>query len=314
MRIKLWGVRGSIPTPMSSSEYRDGVMGILGESKNLWEKNPSMDVEQVFQNLPERLKQPVGGDTTCVEVSHGDTILILDMGSGARRLGMDLMKRKFGELHVLITHTHWDHIQGWPFFVPAFIPGNTIHFYSSFDDMEERLDLQQKFQFFPVALNQMASNKIFHVLKYHNEFQIGPFTISSYPLIHPGGATSYKIQAGGKTMIFATDTEFYGESKDKNINDARSFFYGADVLLLDAQYSDEEARVKAGWGHTSVNVAIECAISCSVKRLFLTHHEPVHSDHQIYELHEGQIQAMNNQIRTKGLIVKTAVEGMEFEV
>jgi phosphoribosyl 1,2-cyclic phosphodiesterase len=288
--------------------------GILTEAKKLWEKNPDLNPEQVFNNLPLKMKQPVGGDTTCVEVRHEKTTLILDMGSGARRLGMDMMSRKIGDMHVLFTHTHWDHIQGWPFFVPAFIPGNKIHFYSTFSDLEERLELQQKFKFFPVALNQMASQKIFHVIKDHEEFQIGSMKINSHPLIHPGGATAFKIHAGGRTLIFATDTEFYGENLDKNIKEAEHFFQGADVLLMDAQYSLDEAPAKVGWGHTSVNVAIECALSWSVKKIILTHHEPLHNDSQIYELHEGQIQIMKDRISKKDLSVETAVEQMEFEV
>ncbi|MDH5655383.1 MAG: MBL fold metallo-hydrolase, partial [Spirochaetia bacterium] len=129
MIVKLWGVRGSIPAPMSEADYRDDMLHILSEAKNLWNEDPSLKEEDIFEKLPYNLKRPVGGETTCVEVRHEDTVLILDMGSGARRLGMDLMARKFeGDLNILITHTHWDHIQGWPFFIPGYIPERTVKF------------------------------------------------------------------------------------------------------------------------------------------------------------------------------------------
>ena len=315
MHIKLWGVRGSLPTPMSADDYREGVVRILDRAKKRWEKQPSLDSGEVFNKLPEELKRPIGGNTTCLEVAHDNTLLIFDMGSGARRLGIDLLKKKFsGDIHVLITHTHWDHIQGWPFFVPGFIPGNKIHFYSAFSDLEKRLVEQQEFQFFPVGFNEMASKKEFHHFKNPEEFNIGPFTIQTHALHHPGGSTAYRIQAGGKTLIFATDTEFYGENLKKDIAGADAFFHGADILLMDAQYTFEEASTKVGWGHTSARVAIECAIAWDVKKIILTHHEPAYNDQKIHELHKKEIKEMKSQIKEKKLSVVTAYEEMEIEI
>ncbi|MDH5657362.1 MAG: MBL fold metallo-hydrolase, partial [Spirochaetia bacterium] len=179
-------------------------------------------------------------------------------------------------------------------------------------DLEERLEIQQQFKYFPVALGQMASKKTFTQFIHGNDFEIGPFKISTMPLFHPGGSTSYKIHAGGKTMIFATDTEFFGENLNEEISKSEPFFKDADLLLMDAQYSYEEAAAKIGWGHTSVQIAIQCALAWNVGELVLTHHEPAYKNQKIHELHKTQIQSMEKEIENHHLKIRTAIEGTEY--
>ncbi len=283
MEIKLWGVRGSLPTPLHTDDLR----GRLVEAIEAGRADPGLDPQEIIQRLPLHINRVIGGETTCVEVRFGKDQLIIDMGTGARRLGYDMMARGHkGDVHILITHTHWDHIQGWPFFVPGFVPGNTVHFYSCHDHTRERFIHQQHPNFFPVTFEEMRSTREFHEYKPGEPFQVGPFQIDTRGLKHPGGSTAYRIRTNGRTFIFATDTEFFGPDLPKDVRDYMSFFGGVDLLIMDAQYSLLEAEQRVGWGHTAMKVAVGCALEWNVKKLVLTHHEPAHNDEKIRALYE----------------------------
>ncbi|MCB1138126.1 MAG: MBL fold metallo-hydrolase [Leptospiraceae bacterium] len=291
MQIKLWGVRGSLPSPMDPRDYRSRVHEILKSAQSLWKGNPDLSVDQIYEKLSAPLAGMVGGDTTCVEVRSGEDQLIFDMGTGARRLGYDMMARGHkGALHILMTHTHWDHIQGWPFFAPGYIPGNHVHFHSCIPDCEERFTKQQQFEFFPLGFQDMQSEKTFHTYDQGDSFRVGDFEITTEALIHPGGSTSYRVDKEGKRFIFATDTEFYGPDLEGLIEKKKPFFKDADLLIMDAQYSLKESEQKIGWGHTAMVIAVDCAIEWGVKRLALTHHEPAHDDFTTYKLFEEAVE------------------------
>lgn len=309
MQIKFWGVRGSIPAPLDPIDYESRIKEILKIGRKKWEENIHIDVDHVYETLPLHLKEIIGGNTTCVELKDGNEQLIFDMGTGARRLGYDMMAKGItGEIHILLTHTHWDHIQGWPFFIPGYIPTNHIHFYSAFKDCENRFITQQKFQFFPLGFNEMLSKREFHYFKAGDEFTIGSFNIQTEPLIHPGNSTAYRITKDNKSFIFATDTEFFGTELNKIIKKKRKFFESADVLVIDAQYSLKEAEQKIGWGHTSMIIAVDCAIEWNVKKLILTHHEPAHDDYTTYQLFKEAVEHLKEKHSDK-IILELAKEG-----
>lgn len=285
MEIRLWGVRGSLPTPMDRDEYRSKLIRALEQARELWRADRNAHIETTLRQLTPEYCGVIGGDTTCAEVRVGDSILILDMGTGAIRLGERLEQEGFtGELHVLLTHTHWDHIQGWPFFKPAYNGRNRIHFYSCLPDLRERFERQQRPEHFPLSFEQMPAQTSFEAFESGASFLIGPFQITTKPLIHPGGSVAYKIEAGGRSFIFATDTEFYGPDLHAQMDDYYAFFNHADLLVMDAQYSLEEAEQKRGWGHTAMTIAVDCSLHWQVRELALTHHEPAHSDQTIWEL------------------------------
>lgn len=315
MYIKLWGTRGSIPTPISSTEYRKRLVQALEFARSEWEKNPDLPAANLLENLSLEISTLVGGETTCVEVRDGDDYLVIDLGTGARRLGYELMSRGASSpINVLMTHTHWDHIQGWPFFVPGYIPNNTINFYSSYTDLEERFAHQQHPDYFPIQFKEMLSTKIFNILEHDKSIKLGPFEITNYHLKHPGGAAAYKIECKGKTFIFATDTEYTGsiEEVGNAIDEGKKFFNNADLLVMDAQYTMEDASQKIGWGHTPTENTIKCATSWAVKKLVLTHHEPSYHDRDIMRLHlEGVKNLKENQNKT-GLEIEIGVEGSVF--
>lgn len=281
MKIKLWGTRGSLSAPLSTAEYRAKLKTVLNRAtqENLKPEN----IDQFIENLPINLSITYGGNTTCAEVmSPGGKRVIIDAGTGIRNLGDRLMQTEFGKgkghALMLFTHTHWDHIQGLPFFKPGYIPGNKFDFYSPIDDLKERLLIQEDFRFFPAPYLSAGATKEFHKMNPGEVLEIEKgFKIDCYPLKHPGGSYAYRFRDGKHTIIFATDAEFTGNYLEQtDIDD--SFFHDADVLILDAQYTLDESFQKFDWGHTSHTMAVNLAVRWRVKNLVMTHHEPAYSD------------------------------------
>lgn len=284
MKIKLWGVRGSLPTPMGAPEYQSILAEALAIAAQVHRTNPHSTASQIFEAIPERYRQVIGGETTCVEVNAADTVIMMDAGTGARRAGSDMAKRGVKEVNILITHTHWDHIQGFPFFAPAYSPEVTLNFFSCIPDLEERFVTQQHPDHQLESFARLPCKKSFTTVEQGQPFQVGRLRVEAQPLIHPGGSASYKIRHNDRTFVFATDTEFYGPELSTLVQKYDRFFHGADMLIIDAQYSLTEAEQKRGWGHTAMTIAVDCAMHWDIGRLGLTHHEPAHSDETIREL------------------------------
>ncbi len=285
MQVTIWGCRGSLPTPMPKAEYEKKLSDILTAYRDA---GAPADIEAFLQSRPFVERSTFGGNTACVEVTEGDHQLILDAGSGLRPLGLKMMggpcgKGK-GDVHMFISHTHWDHIMGFPFFVPAYIPGNKITIYGCHPNLKERFEYQQVFTHFPVLLNQMASTKTFVQLEVGKPFEIGPFKISTIAHFHPGDAFGYRIDTCKASFVYATDaeyTEITWEQQQKHIE----FFKGAGAIVFDAAYSLKEAVEKLNWGHGSPLLGVEMAVQAAAKRLILFHHDPATPEKQIAEAH-----------------------------
>ncbi len=282
MHIRFWGVRGSIATPLTNAELKDKIETAvkLGIKAGITDDG---QVPDFIKSLPEHICGTVGGDTACLEIQAGDKILILDAGTGLRRLGLDLVKRSGGnpiEAHILMTHTHWDHISGIPFFVPAFSSKNNLTFYSPFPGLKERLARQQNFEYFPAPLS--PTFKFVHLNENEN-FHIGDVKIENLFLNHPGGSYSYRITYGNKTIVYATDSE-YKELSANTLRPFTDFFHGADILIFDAQYTMLENVEKEDWGHSNVFTGIDLAIEAEVKKLVFIHHEPGYNDEKLYKI------------------------------
>jgi phosphoribosyl 1,2-cyclic phosphodiesterase/CheY-like chemotaxis protein len=249
--VKFWGTRGSIPTPG-----------------------------------PATIRY--GGNTACVEVRAGNDMLMLDCGTGAREMGIALSRETKGrplDLHVFISHTHWDHIQGFPFFVPAYSAGNRLTLYSSRGadkSLEKVFTGQMDASYFPVALTDMMARLYF--VELDGPVKIGAMNISHCYLNHPGMAVGFRIQIGPTTIVYLTDHECYcrmsgvNELNRKLDREVTDFARGADLYIREAQYTDEEYATKRGWGHSTFTDALESAHEAGVKQLALFHHEPMHDD------------------------------------
>jgi len=253
MQITFWGVRGSIPTPGPNT------------------------VE-------------IGGNTSCVEVRAGKAILIFDGGTGLRLLGRKLLEEMPLDAHMFFSHVHWDHIQGFPFFEPAFVAGNVFHLYGGNNvsrTLGETLAGQMDHPNFPVHLKTMAAKMVFRDLAEGETVEIDDglgarVSVRNARGNHPQGVFAFRVEHGGKAIVYATDTEHYeGRVDDKLLQLAR----GAEVLIYDAQYTPEEyagvdgvSESKKGWGHSTFEEGSKLAKLAGVRRMVLFHHDPVQSD------------------------------------
>lgn len=244
MKLKFYGTRGSIPV-----------------------------CEPKFQKY--------GGNTTCVSVSDEKSIYIFDAGTGIRNLGIDCFSNKKNtELKIFIafSHFHWDHIQGFPFFLPAYDPSRELTI-SAFGRRDKYFDLraifenQMRTEFFPVPLEEMGATINFNQQE-ENSLIDDNVKIFSSEHNHPGQAYSYRIEIAGKSIVFVTDVEHKDGLDERVVNLARN----ADILIHEAQYTPEELEKHKGWGHSSWMQAIEVARAANVQKLFITHHDPEHDD------------------------------------
>ncbi|MDF3818318.1 MBL fold metallo-hydrolase [Leptospira sp. 96542] len=317
MIVQLYGVRGSIASPLQNQDYRKKITDIL----HLFGKEGGgLSPEAFWKSLPYHLKYVTGSDTTCLSVTDEDgNLFVLDMGTGLRNLGDALIKnpeflKSEKDVSFFITHTHWDHIQGLPFFKPIYFPNFKLKFYSPYPNLEERLEKQQIPEFFPVPLASTGSKKEYNSFFPGDvlETETG-MKVECHPLKHPGGSYAYKFtNKEGKIFIFATDAEFTGADMD-TIQGSLPFFQNADLLVMDTQYTLDESFSKFDWGHTSYTMAVNCATSWGIKNLVLTHHEPSYSDEKIYEIFKDA-KLHKKQLGNQKLKIHLAREGMRFHL
>lgn len=339
MKIKIWGARGSIPTPIGSKDIEEKIFQAIYGMPPIDTDNPDA-VRAYIAELSPFVRGTVSGNTACVEILAGDETFIIDAGSGLRNLGIELMKGPCGQgqgkLHIFITHLHWDHLQGFPFFLPAYLPGNQIIFYS-LHDVAAALMMQQKYPFFPVAIHAehaerewqqvensqrqryaylpyMRAQYEFRQLQEGVPFTVGALTINSLLNHHPGDAFSFRFEDQHSVFVYASDAE-YKDLDDEVIADRLDFFRNADALLFDAQYGLRETwESKVDYGHSSAMIGVDLARRAGAKRLLLAHHEPTYTDSQLQEV---QATAVSYQSQDKTLPtceVTLAYEGLELDL
>jgi phosphoribosyl 1,2-cyclic phosphodiesterase len=301
MKIKFWGTRGSIATPgQDTVKY--------------------------------------GGNTACVEVSDDKTLLIFDSGTGIRPLGMDLLKRtpKGARIqgHIFISHFHLDHIQGFPFFVPVYVPGNSFTIYGcegAGKKLENIFVGQMSPEYFPVTLKEMPAELKFTQLT-TRPVQVNGWTVHPTYVNHPGLALGYRVEDGKHKMAYVTDNEPFRyllrhqgnlqpiyddlergavelEREDKNLCE---FLRGVDVLVHDAQYTIDEYKTKLSWGHSFYEFALELAIQAGVKQLVLFHHDPMRPDRQLDDI-LAKCREYVSALKSS-LDVQAAWEGLEINL
>ena len=221
-----------------------------------------------------------GGNTSCIEVSAGDRKIILDAGTGLRELGRKLLRDGVKKADLLLTHTHWDHINGFPFFTPAYNPDLEINIMAGHltdkGGIQRVLSVQMDNPMFPVPLEAMTANITFTDFHAGEEFELYPgVNVRTAPLNHPNGSTAYRVEYEGKSCVYVTDTEHVpGETDERIVELIRD----ADLVVYDSTYTEDEFPAKVGWGHSTWNEGVRLCRLANVKKMAIFHHEPDHFD------------------------------------
>jgi phosphoribosyl 1,2-cyclic phosphodiesterase len=290
--VKFWGTRGSIPTPGN-------------------------------------VAKKYGGNTSCVEIRCDESLFICDGGTGLRELGLDLLRRQQSSItgHLFFSHTHWDHIQGFPFFTPAYLSKNTFHVYGTAEGDRRTYELlsgqMRSVEYFPVDFAELKANIVASHIDGGKRL-IDGVRVSFYEQEHPGRSWAYSFQKDGVKIVFATDNEIDLAMKDEqrvlaDLDAPRKipralvdFVRGADLLVADGQYFDEEYPTKVGWGHPRATTVVDLALQAGVAQLAIFHHDPMHSDvdvdRKIVLCKERALKA------SKDLVVFGAREGLELRI
>lgn len=243
LSVKFWGVRGSIACPSAN-----------------------------------HIKY--GGNTSCIEVTANGHRLILDAGTGIRGLGQTYIKDDVSHIHILLTHTHWDHINGFPFFVPAYDPRRSVHIMAGHlrgaEGIQNVLAAQMDNPMFPVPLSAMQAKMRFEDFEAGMAFNIyDDVHVRTAALNHPNGATGYRIEHGGHSICYITDTEHVPGKLDQNI---LKLIEGTDLVIYDSTYTEEEFPAKIGWGHSTWNEGVKLCREAGAKSMAIFHHDPEHED------------------------------------
>ena len=272
MLVKFWGVRGALSTPESN-------------------------------------KLKVGGNTSCIEINLGDKQIILDAGTGIRPLGKVIAKNiiagKGKNIYIFLSHTHWDHIQGFPVFAPAFFSDAVINIFGP-AKANRKLDSiftgQLAYDYWPVKFNHLPARIRFYELNEGLHTLMDGITVTVRRHIHPGVAFGYRFDYKGHSVVYSTDTEHFQNSLDKRVIELSE---NADLLIHDAQYNDDEIQSRLGWGHSTWKQAIQVAVDAKVKKLALFHHDPERPDETAFKIEkEARIIFPETQL---------AIEGNEIE-
>jgi phosphoribosyl 1,2-cyclic phosphodiesterase len=294
MLARFWGTRGSIATPGPDTNH-------------------------------------FGGNTSCVEISApSGAILVLDCGTGARTLGNHLLTRATGPVSasILLSHTHWDHIQGFPFFAPLFQPDNHFKVYGPEGarlSLRDVLAGQMEHHYFPVELDQLAARIVYHDMA-EGAHQIDGLTVRAQAMNHPSPTLGFRVESEGRSICYLCDHEPYFENVwregapaghiesilDPGDRRHAEFMQDADAVIHEAQYTPEEYPSKRHWGHSAYPYVVEMAAAAKVRRLFLTHHDPSHDDQFIADI-ERKAQQLARRIGSP-LEVCCAYEGLDIAV
>ncbi|WP_294430177.1 MBL fold metallo-hydrolase [uncultured Treponema sp.] len=312
MNVHFWGVRGSIPTPLSAQQIRTKLYAALQRIKS--EDIESDEAKLNFiSSLPWWISGTAGGNTPCVELVLKDgSDIIFDAGSGMRVMGKFADPPAHSHYHLFMSHFHWDHIQGLPFFDAAYNPNIIFDVYSPYPQMKEYLETQMSSPFFPVPFSGIEKHFNFHLIEPGQVLNIGTAEISCTKMGHPGDSYSYAVVEDGKKFVYATDIEI-GSKDFVRTEEKAAIFENADVILIDSQYTVEESLRKVNWGHSAFCYAIDFAFMWKAKKVFMFHHEPTYDDRRLNTILESA-KWYANYVSGSAMEIDIACEGAVIEL
>ena len=296
MKVRFWGTRGSLPAPMNAAVLQKKMAAVLCKAGGRSFETQAEAEHWLREDLGYPLAHTFGGNTPCVEIIPADAgedqseYLLCDLGSGARNFSHHALgkPRRPGPqtFHVLMSHPHWDHIMGFPFFTQAYIPGNRIVIYGGHANLEEALRRQHAAPSFPVDYSMLAASIEYVQLTPGACYQIAGFDVTLSRQIHVGDSYGYHIARGGKSVVYTTDSEHPLDAHDE-WERCIAFFHEADLVIFDAMYTlAAAATVKREWGHSSNVVGVEMCQMAKAKHLMLFHHDPALDDEALVAMLE----------------------------
>ena len=317
MRVRFWGTRGSIPVALTPADIRDRLaQALVAASGRRFE---SFGEAYAFaQSLPFALSHTFGGHTACVEIqTASDQYFVCDMGSGARPFGEHILARQGGKpasVNVFMSHVHWDHIMGFPFFGPAYVAGTRLRIYGCHDILEHAFRLQQSPPCFPVTFDQLRAKIEFVKLAPGTTVEIEGLRVTPKLQRHSGDSFGFRFEAGGKSLVYSTDSEHKPEDR-AHTRSFVEFFRDADMVVFDAMYSLAEAvSVKEDWGHSSNIIGVELCQMAGAKHLMLFHHEPANNDATLEGVLKDARRLEELTRASRPLRVSAAHDGLEIEL
>jgi phosphoribosyl 1,2-cyclic phosphodiesterase len=317
-RIRFWGTRGSLPVSLTAAGVRRKLVAALrGASGRVFGSDGEID--EYLDGLGFAVTGTYGGHSPCVELETGGPEYVLcDLGSGLRPFGQAAMARHGPgspqTYHFFVSHVHWDHIMGLPFFTPAYIPGNRVRFYGCHPWLEAALKRQQDNPSFPVDFSYLRADIEFTLLEPGKRYDIAGMSVTAKLQRHAGDSYGYRFESNGKVVVYTTDSE-HKLTEATETAGIVEFFNKADVVIFDAMYSLAEATtVKADWGHSSNVVGVELCQLAEVRHLCLFHHEPANDDEAISRV-LAETRRLEEITRTRApMVVSAAYDGMEIEL
>ncbi len=314
--VRFWGTRGSLPVALTAAALRGRLVAAVRGARGLALASERA-VEDYVDGLDFALAGTFGGHTSCVQIETGGADYVLcDLGSGVRPFGEAAIARHGPRTpqtyHIFMSHVHWDHIMGLPFFAPAYIPGNRVRIYGGHVDLEAALRRQMDPPSFPVDFDTMRADIEFVHLPPGIRHEVAGMTVTTLRQRHAGDSYGYRFERGGRTVVYTTDSEH----KLTEAAETRSFvdfFRDADLVVFDAMYSLAEATtVKADWGHSSNVVGVELCQLAGVAHLCLFHHEPAADDAQIAAVLADTRRLEEITRSGRPMRISSAYDGMEI--
>jgi phosphoribosyl 1,2-cyclic phosphodiesterase len=308
-----------LPAPLNGEAVRRKIIDalVLGAGHHL--DTPEKAADFCDRSLSFAQSRTFGGNTSCVQIETGSPdYLLCDLGSGAREFSLAALARHGPgapqTYHMLLSHVHWDHIMGFPFFVPAFIPGNRIRIYSCHPSFESAVRAQNHAPSFPVEFDALAASIEFVPLEEGRTYDIAGARVTGMAQFHEGESFGYRIESGGRTVIYATDAEYKAGDRGR-VERTAAFFSGADLVIFDAMYSlAETMSVKEDWGHSSNVMGVELCQLAGARRLVLFHHEPVNDDEKVAAILEETLRFEALTRADRPLEICAAYDGLIVEV
>jgi phosphoribosyl 1,2-cyclic phosphodiesterase len=318
VQITFWGTRGSLPVSVSNARFISHIDDLALQAQ----KAGIERIKDFIQFIKDgKFGSPLlfGGNTTCTEVSSGPSTIYVDMGSGLREAGTKAIQQGIKEFHILMTHMHWDHVMGMPFFIPIHIPGHRIHVYHVHKNAPEFIKINFNGVNFPLTWDQLRGQIEFHPVKLYQTFSIGELAVTPFVLDHPGGSFGYRFESGGKSFVVGVDSEYKRLAREELGRDL-AYYQNLDALLFDAQYEMAELATRFDWGHCSPNIGIDLALREKIKTLIFTHHDPWSSEEKLRRMFtiannylKSQFENFKEEwapIQPEGPILKMAYDGL----